>query len=211
MGCPIIDTSQHNSSSPSSRNMAEKAGRGADCKSKCPVNLLWDCLLEMTGKFIHNPSTIWLPKKYSTNRQATIKERNLTSPYSQTRNNGELQNSGSRRKILPRNEPPNWLSNIKWSALKTYTPSNTKWTEQLVCVCINMLTITKKKRPLFRERIRGWITLNNMEGVGGRKEKEKWCNHILSFKINSNIILIFTLINTSGNEQHSQSHTHFPL
>lgn len=50
-----------------------------------------------------------------------------------------------------------------------------------------------------------------MEEVGGRKEKEKWHNYILSFKINSSIILIFTLISISGDERHSQSHTHCKL
>lgn len=58
--------------------------------------------------------------KNDTNGHTKLDKKKPRRVQSYTKNFRQLRKAGSKRDVLPREEPTNWLSNAKWSVLKTY-------------------------------------------------------------------------------------------
>lgn len=143
-------------------------------KNVCPINEK-----EVPPPHTHT-STIWLPKqgpnKGSVNSHANLEVEISLSPTHRQRTTGTRRLLRKREIASPRDEPPKYLSNTKWSALETTltaTVSGFSWLFYVfICMCVYVCTCIFNSSTEKRSCI--WEGIEEALGVdGGRKENRE--------------------------------------
>lgn len=152
-----------------------------------------------------------------------------------TRTTGNWWLLGEGELASPRDEPPCWLPNVEWLAIKPHRHQQQKWAQQIflcmcmyaftcintyVCVCVTIIINGKKTIKLKMGKTREMSNVGCLGGVGGRKGKGE--RDVLLFQLqNKNVRIYYScgvhsglfLLECSGNlSKHSEKQaSHQPL